>query len=90
MYREHADQIRVVVLDMATPVMGGADCLRRLRAVDPGVRVLRASGYALRNEASTCLAEGALGFLEKPFRASHLVEAVALARDDRRPDGAIP
>jgi signal transduction histidine kinase/CheY-like chemotaxis protein len=89
-YQEHADEIRVVVLDMAMPVMGGAECFRRLRAVDPSVRVLLASGYALENDARACLAEGALGFLEKPFRASRLVEAVALARAGRQTDVSAP
>jgi signal transduction histidine kinase/CheY-like chemotaxis protein len=85
-YAEHADSVEVVVLDMAMPVMGGAECFRRLRERAPDVRVLFASGYALEQEARDCLAAGALGFLEKPFAAARLVDAVALARAGQRLD----
>jgi two-component system, cell cycle sensor histidine kinase and response regulator CckA len=83
-FREHAADIEVVVLDMAMPTMGGAECFRHLRAVDPAARVLLASGYALEEEARECLAAGALGILEKPFTTARLIEAVASARADRR------
>jgi len=83
MYQQRAADIGVVVLDMAMPVMGGAECFHRLRALDPQARVLLASGYALEEEARACLAAGALGFLEKPFRTARLLEAIALARADR-------
>lgn len=83
-FREHAADIGVVVLDMAMPIMGGAECFRHLRAVDPAARVLLASGYALEEEARECLAAGALGFLEKPFTTARLLEAVAAAQADRR------
>jgi two-component system, cell cycle sensor histidine kinase and response regulator CckA len=83
---ERGGEFSVVLLDMAMPVMGGAECFRRLRAMDPRVRVLLASGYALEQEARECLAAGALGFLEKPFSNKRLLEAVARARDDRRLD----
>jgi CheY-like chemotaxis protein len=82
-FRERGAQVSVVVMDMAMPVMGGAECFHKLRAMAPGVRVLLASGYALEQEARACLAAGALGFLEKPFATKHLLEAVALAGSDQ-------
>jgi DNA-binding NarL/FixJ family response regulator len=71
------------------PVMGGAECFHRMRAVDSRVRVLLASGYALEEEARACLAAGALGFLEKPFSTADLLEAVSLARAGRRVEGRV-
>ncbi|HYU15689.1 MAG TPA: response regulator, partial [Candidatus Acidoferrum sp.] len=83
-FQESAADIGVVLLDMAMPVMGGAECFLRMRAFDPRARVLLASGYALEEDARACLAAGALGFLEKPFASARLLEAVALALSDRR------
>jgi signal transduction histidine kinase/CheY-like chemotaxis protein len=82
-FQERGEDVSVVVLDMSMPIMGGAECFHRLRALAPGVRVLLASGYALEQEARACLAAGALGFLEKPFPTRHLLEAVALAGSDQ-------
>ncbi len=83
-FQERAGDVQVVVLDMAMPVMGGAECFRRLRQLAPDLRVLLASGYALEQEARDCLAAGALGFLEKPFATARLLEVMARARAESR------
>jgi signal transduction histidine kinase/CheY-like chemotaxis protein len=83
-FEERAAEIAVVLLDMAMPVMGGAECFRRIREIEPRARVLLASGYAMEAEARACLASGALGFLEKPFATAALLERIASARSDRR------
>ena len=76
----------VIVLDMAMPGMGGAECFRQLQAIDPGVRVLLVSGYAIQDEIRQCLQDGACGFVSKPFALSALVDAVeTIARGDRLP-----
>jgi PAS domain S-box-containing protein len=86
-FADRRDDISLVVLDMAMPVMGGAECFRRLRELDPGLRVLLASGYALEHDARQCLEAGALGFLEKPFASDRLLEAVAVALEGRDHEG---
>ncbi|HYU16354.1 MAG TPA: response regulator [Candidatus Acidoferrum sp.] len=85
-FEESGGAVSAVVLDMAMPVMGGAECFRRLREMSSGVRVLLASGYALEQDARDCLAAGALGFLEKPFASARLLEAVAVVQSNRRLD----
>jgi signal transduction histidine kinase/CheY-like chemotaxis protein len=73
------DEVRLAVLDMSMPVMGGAECFYALRAQAPWLPVLMCSGYAVEAEARGCLAAGAAGFLEKPFSAAQLAAAVARA-----------
>jgi CheY-like chemotaxis protein len=83
-FRDHRDV--VVVLDMSMPGMGGAECFRALRAIDPGVRVLLVSGYAIQDDVRQCLADGACGFVSKPFTASVMLDAVeTIARGDQLP-----
>ena len=74
-FRAHRADIGAIVLDMAMPGMGGAECYAALRAVDPSARVILASGFALEKEARDCLEAGALAFLEKPYSADRLLEA---------------
>ena len=71
--------IRLVVLDMAMPVMGGAECFRALRAREPALNVLLASGSTIEEEARACLDAGAAGFLEKPYTSDAFARAVACA-----------
>ncbi|HKE15631.1 MAG TPA: response regulator [Kofleriaceae bacterium] len=83
-FRQRGGDVRVVVLDMAMPVMGGAECFHHLQALSPEVRVLIASGRPLEQEARECLDAGAIGFLEKPCPTARLLEAIAEASDQAR------
>ena len=75
LYQSAAADISLVLLDMTMPVLGGEETLAELRRINSAVRVVLTSGY---NEQST-FAEGAAGFLQKPFRFQELIEAVERA-----------
>ena len=76
-YRARGGEIAAVVLDMCMPVLDGRSTFLELQAIDPGVRVLLTTGYALNEEAQEILDLGAVGFLAKPFGLFELSEAVA-------------
>ncbi|HEU0033939.1 MAG TPA: response regulator [Kofleriaceae bacterium] len=78
-FEQRRGELQLVVLDMAMPVMSGAECFERLRAHDPDIRVLLASGYTIEEDARGCLAAGAAGFLDKPYTADAFAHAVAAA-----------
>jgi len=71
-YREKEAQISLVVLDLVVPVMDREETFRRLRELDPGARILIASGHALDKEAVHRLSLGACSFIQKPFTMEHL------------------
>jgi CheY-like chemotaxis protein len=73
MYRERQADIRLVLLDLSMPGLGGEETFRALRAVNPDVRVVLSSGYQ-EGEASRHFAAGDLiGFLQKPYDAATLL-----------------
>ncbi len=82
-FREQADPVHLVILDMVMPGMDGRAVFEALRAVDPDVRVLVSSGYMDEATAASILRRGVAGFLRKPYTLRQLVEAVeaALARE---------
>jgi PAS domain S-box-containing protein len=69
--------IAVVLLDMTMPVMNGEETLARLKVTRPTVQVIASSGYN-EIEALRRFGDGAAGFLQKPYRASQLLEKVKL------------
>jgi signal transduction histidine kinase len=73
-FAEHAQQIRLVVLDVGMPVMDGAECFRRLRE-QSDVPVLIATGYSDEAQAQTLVHAGAR-ILEKPFSSAQLKQEV--------------
>jgi CheY-like chemotaxis protein len=70
-----------VVLDVIMPQMGGQECLRRLRELDPQVKVLISTGYTAKGLAQELLAGGALAVVEKPFRIRDFATAVRTTID---------
>jgi CheY-like chemotaxis protein len=72
LYRREKDRIGLVILDMVMPGMGGSETFDRLKACDPGVKVLLSSGYSLDGQASEIIQRGCVGFIQKPFNLSQL------------------
>ena len=86
MFREHHAIISIVILDLLMPVMGGEEALALLRQIDPGVPVILSSGFD-ESEAQRRFAElQPVHFLQKPYTAGRLAEAVAAALRAEAPD----
>ena len=87
-YQARPGEIDLVMMDLGMPGMGGARCLVKLKALDPGVKVIIASGYAPDAYAGPEVRQAALGFLAKPYRRNELLQAVRQALDaPRSPSG---
>jgi two-component system response regulator PilR (NtrC family) len=69
----------LILLDVAMPVVSGADVFAAARAQDPAQCVVVMTGNATGAGARALLAAGALGVVEKPFVALELLAAVARA-----------
>ncbi|MFZ5867695.1 MAG: PAS domain S-box protein [Thermodesulfobacteriota bacterium] len=75
-YRKNKDRIALVILDLIMPQMGGKECLEKLLALDPKVKVLIASGYAVDRVATGPSEQGARGFIAKPYNMERLLQVV--------------
>ncbi|MCA1744053.1 MAG: response regulator, partial [Desulfovibrionales bacterium] len=45
-FKESPQEIDLVIMDLNMPGMGGKECARQIRSIDPSVKVLVASGYS--------------------------------------------
>jgi two-component system cell cycle sensor histidine kinase/response regulator CckA len=66
-YSANLGQVDLVILDMIMPEMSGGAVFDRLREIDPTVKVLLSSGYALNGQAGEIIQRGCVGFIQKPF-----------------------
>ena len=71
-YKSLRNEIDFVILDMIMPVKDGKQTFRALKEINADVRVLLSSGFSINDEAQTLLEEGALGFIQKPFRLEEI------------------
>jgi signal transduction histidine kinase len=74
LYRAHAGEIAVVLLDLTMPEMGGEQALDEIRRIQPNAKVILCSGYAEEDLKKRFAGTGATDFLHKPFRVGALVK----------------
>lgn len=71
-YREHKDEIDMVILDLIMPGMSGGETYDRIKEINPNVKVLLCSGYNINGQATDILNRGCDDFLQKPFSLDEL------------------
>jgi signal transduction histidine kinase/CheY-like chemotaxis protein len=80
-FSRERERIRLVILDLSMPRMGGRDALPRLKQVDPAVRVLVTTGHSPEDEAEKLLGQGIVGLIPKPYRLEEIGRSVRSALD---------
>lgn len=75
-FRERADQISLVLLDLDMPSMDGEETLGLLQSIRPHVRVLLSSGYSEIEASERFTGKGLADFVQKPYSAAELVEKI--------------
>jgi two-component system, cell cycle sensor histidine kinase and response regulator CckA len=83
LFKQHHDMIKVVLLDMIMPNLGGTETFHELRRIDPSVRIVLNTGRGDLAAVRPLLDAGASGCLQKPYDAATLTEAIAAALRDR-------
>jgi len=76
-YRDAWRNIDLVIVDMVMPVLGGPECFRGMKEINPDVRAILSTGYSLEGAVQEIMNEGVLGFIQKPFRMDQLSQIVA-------------
>jgi len=84
-YRSESEKVKLIILDMQMPGGGAAKAFGEFRGINPSAPVLLTSGYTVDKAARDMVAQGALGFLQKPFQLLILAEKVRNALDGNPP-----
>lgn len=82
-YRNVQAQIELVILDMIMPGMTGGEVFDQIRQINPGARILLASGYSINGQAAAIMKRGCDGFIQKPFNMMELSRKIAEIRSGR-------
>lgn len=66
-FKAHADEVDMVILDLTMPELNGAEVFEEIRKLRPGAKVLLASGYSEEEAVRRFTVDGLVGFIQKPF-----------------------
>jgi CheY-like chemotaxis protein len=80
----------VVVLDLTMPFMDGEETFRRMRAVDPAVRVILTTGFIHQSRLQQMFADGLCGYMRKPLPPDEVLAEIKRALADEDALGQTP
>jgi nitrogen-specific signal transduction histidine kinase/ActR/RegA family two-component response regulator len=71
-FKANQDKIKMVILDIIMPDMGGGAVYDKIKPINTDVKVLLSSGYSVDGQAIELLERGCDGFMQKPFTMEEL------------------
>ncbi|HJV67325.1 MAG TPA: PAS domain S-box protein [Geomonas sp.] len=76
-FREHAAEIRIVVMDIIMPKKSGLDAYLDIKKLRPDVKFLFATGFMQDERIAALKERGARNFLAKPYSLQSLASSIA-------------
>jgi two-component system cell cycle sensor histidine kinase/response regulator CckA len=76
-YQDHSQHIDLAILDMIMPKMKRLQLLEALQAINPDIRVIITTGYAMDSRISKLISCGRHQCLKKPFTSDQLANTIA-------------
>ncbi|SEM77183.1 PAS domain S-box-containing protein, partial [Syntrophus gentianae] len=73
LYREHGQEVDLLLLDVIMPKKGGRGVYDEIRAVHPGIRCLFMSGYSEDAVHTNFILDHGLKLIQKPFKSMDLL-----------------
>ncbi|MFT7688295.1 MAG: two-component system cell cycle sensor histidine kinase/response regulator CckA, partial [Candidatus Azotimanducaceae bacterium] len=75
-FKENADKIALVLLDVVLPKLGGRDVMKAIHEIDPCMAILFTSGYSKNGIHTNFILEDDLLLLQKPYSSESLLRRI--------------
>ncbi len=75
-FRDRAEEIACVILDLTMPRMGGEEAFVELRRIRPGARIVISTGYSEEDTSGRFAGERPAAFIQKPYRLAELSQVL--------------
>lgn len=75
-FKANRDIVKLILLDLSMPGMGGAEALRQLREIDSTVPIILTSGFGKSALSKNINTQSVNGFVQKPFTFDKLIREI--------------
>jgi DNA-binding NtrC family response regulator len=76
LYKNEKEHIDLVVLDLIMPGENGTTTYKRLKRINPDIRVLISTGFGRDGNLEEILTDSHNGFIQKPFKFEELIKKI--------------
>jgi len=76
LFKEYADEIVGILLDLTMPHKNGAEVFQEVRKLNPKAKVILSSGYNEQDATQQFVGKGLAGFIQKPYASTDLIEQI--------------
>ncbi|MFT4713392.1 MAG: signal transduction histidine kinase/CheY-like chemotaxis protein [Candidatus Azotimanducaceae bacterium] len=83
LFEQFKDELRLVLIDLTMPGIGGSEVFRQMRTFSTDVPAILMSGYNEQDATQHLVGRGLAGFLPKPFMIDQLMSKVEEALKNR-------
>ena len=73
-FRDHAEEISAVLLDLTMPIMSGEEAFREIQSIRSNVPIVLSSGYTEQDAVKRFGGRGLTGFVQKPYAIMELTK----------------
>ncbi|MEJ2659554.1 MAG: histidine kinase N-terminal 7TM domain-containing protein [Desulfobacteraceae bacterium] len=87
-YQKYNRDIDIAILDMVMPKMNGLQLFGALQAINPEIRTIITTGYALDSRISEIIVKNSHQYLKKPYTRDQLANSIANLMDKEQPANA--
>ena len=75
-YIEYGHQVDLILMDMKMPGMDGFETTRRIKAINPKVKIAAVTAYASDADRKECMEAGCDNYISKPFQKNDLYQLI--------------
>jgi PAS domain S-box-containing protein len=83
LFTRRRSEIALVISDLGLPKFSGDEVLIRIRSIDPGAKLIAASGFIEPEVKSRLLDIGVKHFVQKPYLPSEILQTIREAIDEK-------
>ncbi len=80
-YVQHRDRIKVILMDIMMPAMGGLTAIHTIQQIDPHIKIVATSGLGTETQVERLAGMGVTAFLAKPYTAKELLDTLQKVLD---------
>jgi two-component system, cell cycle sensor histidine kinase and response regulator CckA len=82
LFRQHRNEIAVVLSDLGLPKLGGWEAFLQMKSINPNVKAVLASGYFDPELKQEIIKSGAKYFVQKPYQPPAVLMIIRQIIDD--------